>query len=317
MKKLFVITLAAMMIFSVSNAFAGGCGDYDCPGDRQANYNAAFNAFEDDYDYSSTGWRGNYNDKAWAEASGQAGGNLDVNADASGYTRIWFFKIDNPAIALGGYEADNKDKAWSWAKDYGQTSKAGAGAVSEGEASTWGLATGLNGCRETVESTVYVSGGVNQYNTAGEEGYSGGFVWGENSSGGYYAASDHDYESGNGLAFDTNDIEGKIITKGMTEVNIDPTGDHRSFTAMTENMVNVEHTGHLDFGNVGGGGFIQGYVQKSGSYAAGNASFNYAGQTSGSGNAQIQGQVNNGSTYSSVSGSGSAFAISHGTPDQK
>ena len=319
MFKMLSVVVAMLFVFGASYGLA--CEGNDCPGERQAYYGTgqgSFNAYEWRDASSSTGNQGNNNDYSNSSSWGNAGGRLDVNADASGYTRILWWKIDNPAIAFGSYNAENEDNAWAWSKDYGKTSKAGAGAVSEGEAFTFGTAIGLQGCRETVESNVYVEGNVYQFNTAGETGYSENqFAQGENDSGGFYRASNHEFTDGwfNGLAIGSNYIEGKIITQGMTEVTIDPNGNNRSFNAMTENMVKVEQSGNLMLGNVGGFGQVAGLSQGYGSWASGSASFNYVGQTSGSGNAHIQGQVNNGTTFSSVSGSGYAFSTSHGTPD--
>jgi hypothetical protein len=313
MKKLVMLGITLVMGLALVAGNGMACEGPRCnEGPRTADLNLQFQATSDDVDQSGTGWRGNYNDNARATADGYAGGILDVHANADGYTRILWWKIDNPAFVDGTGTASDESKAWSWAKDYGQTSKAGAGAKTSGEAQTVGLAIGLKGCPEYVDSTVYVGGSVNQWNQAGETGYSNGQgVSGGNSSGGWFNAEDRDYESGNGYAFDTNSIEGGMITKGKTEVTIDPTGSHRSFSAMTENMVEV-NAPNLVGSSVGGDGSVSGVVQKGSTFAAAASSFSYNGNTYGNGNAQLKANIDQGAHSSTVKVTGSAYSVSNG-----
>lgn len=310
MKKMFMVFLMFLSIALVGNAFA--CKGPKC-GPRSADVNLQFQATSDDSDQSSTGWRGNYNDKAGSYAEGYAGGTLDVHANADGYTRFLFWKIDNPAIAFPSYgTATDESRAWSWAKDYGLTSKAGAGAKTEGSAFTLGTAIGVKGCSEFVDSTVYVGGNVYQFNTAGETGRSGANAQGGNESGGNFYAQDRDYVSGNGFAFDTNEIEGGMITKGETYVTVDPYGNNRSAYAHTENMVEV-NSPKLQFSEVGGNGGVNAMAQKGGSFAGGAANFSYNGDTYGNGQATIDAKVSVGRTQTTVTVTGSAFAVSNGS----
>lgn len=304
------------------------------PGPRDANLNLQFQADRGAYDYSwsSTGRRGNFNDHAEAWADGFAGGSLDVYANAdgthreivfAGWKRICFFKIpifkkvdvDNPASVDGFGTAESQGTAWTRTRDTGLTSTANAYAQTDGSAFTMGFAKGLQGSRESVESNVYVGGTVNQWNEAGETGYSSGQgVDGFNESGGYFMAQDHDYESGRGYAFDTNYIEGGMMTKGMTRVQIDPYGSNRSIKAHTENMVQVNANTHD--AQVFGYGSVGGMSAKGNSYAGGNAGFSYMGNTYGTGKATLNANVNIGSTTSTVVVSAHADSVSNGGSPQ-
>jgi len=326
MKKLFaVLAISMTVIFGANFALAcGGHGEPKC-GPRDADVNLQFQADSFDDSYSSTGWRGNYNDSAYSEAGGYAGGTLDVHANAAGahpeLTFVgwyWIFPIfdiemvDNAATADGYVDADSTSKAWSLTKDFGRTSMALAGAYTEGSAYTFGVATGLKGCREFVASDVYVGGNVYQQNQAGETGYYGGFVDGGNNSGGNFYASDRDYESGRGFAMDSNSINGSMITSGGTEVSIDPYGHRRSLEAITKNMVQVNAPG-FDSSVFGAGG-VGGVVQNGGTYAGGNASFSYNGNTYGNGTATLNSDIHVHGTTNTVSASGHADSISDGSP---
>jgi len=317
MKKLFIVALMVLSLaIGAGNGFA--CEGYEC-GPRSSDLNLQFQADLGayDYDYSSTGWRGNYNDHASSTADGYAGGFLDVHANADGYTTIFGWKIDNPAFVQGFGDAEAEGKAWAWSKDYGTTSKAGAGAVTNGQAFTEGLATGLYGCREFVSSEVYVGGQVSQWNEAGETGYqSGQFVEGGNQSGGIFHSVDYDYASGNGFAFDTNYIEGGMITKGKTEVSIDPYGSYRSISAMTENMVQV-NAPKIQYSSIGGNGYVNGIAQKGNTFAGGNASFSYNGNTYGNGNANLNANIYSGNGQASSTVSATAYSVSDGNGGRK
>lgn len=320
MRNLFLVGLLSIMLVMGASA-AIACGGHNEPqcGPRDANFNAAFNAESDDYSYRARG-----NEQAEAGAYGFSGGNLNVTANADGthkeivgWKRVWIFKVpvfgnvDNPADAYGYGEADSESKAWTWTRDYGLTSKAGAGAETNGEAFTFGAATGLKGCPETVDSTVYVGGNVYQSNYAAELGYSNGQgVDGGNMSNGNFYAADHDYESGRGFAADSNYIEGGMITKGKTEVSIDPYGSHRSITGRTENMIQVNAPGTDSM--VFGQGGVGGNSANGASFAGGQANFGYNGVTYGNGNANINASVVTSGEHTNVTVSGSAHSVSDG-----
>lgn len=330
MRKLFLIMMLVIGLAFASNGMACNPQEEVC-GPRDADVNLQFQGTSEDWSKSSTGWRGNYNDNASSNASGYAGGTLDVSANAAGehleigmewvkkcgrygcysYPKMTFSMEDNQATADGFVKADSESKAWSYTKDYGRTSIAGAGAKTESDAFTFGVATGLKGCREFVDSNVYVGGNVYQQNAAGETGYYGGFVEGGNNSGGNFYASDRDFDSGRGFAMDKNYIEGSMITKGHTEVSIDPYGHRRSIDAMTKNMVQVNAPG-FDSSVFGAGG-VGGVAQKGMNYAGGNASFSYNGQTYGNGNATLNGSIHDHGNTSTVSATGHAQSVSDGS----
>lgn len=290
LKKLFIGLMAAAMIFATGNAFA--CDD--C-GHKNADVNIEANAHSYDYDYSSK-----WNDRAEAFASGNAGGTLDVHANGK------FI-----AVSLGDLDADSDSFAKAWSKDTGLTSKAGAIAMTRGSADSFGLAFGPFGCREYVDSALYVSGEVYQWNTAGETGYDAGFVEGSNQSGGSFYTFDRDYDHGKWSASDVNEVDGGMITVGGTKVSIDPYGNHRSFVGTTANMTKVK-SGHLLGSNVYGNGYVRGVITKGGSYAGGTASFSYTGGTCGAGIAHLKGNVNHSKNHSSVSVKGKALSVGNG-----
>jgi hypothetical protein len=313
------IALTLVLAIAVGTSFACDPRKEIC-GPRDANLNFAFDGMSDDQSSSHRG-----NDSASSNAFGFAGGNLNVSANADGthlefigtkwyhvFSSKYYEDVDNAAHVEGYGTADSESKAWSWTRDYGTTSKAGAGAKTEGDAFTFGLATGLEGCRETVDSQVYVGGNVYQNNYAAEIGYwDNQGVDGGNMSGGNFYTSDFDSASGRGIAMDTNYIDGGMITKGKTEVSIDPYGSYRSITAMTENMVRVDADA-IDsqvFGNGGIGGNSQ---SRNGSFAGGNAGFGYNGVTYGNGNAQMNANVYQGQNNTTVTVSGSAHSVSDG-----
>ena len=206
-----------------------------------------------------------------------------------------------------------KIKSWSYAKDYGTTSKAGAGAVIEGDrrdAYVSAEATGIKGCDEVVSVTVGIGGNLYQENEAGETGYnSGTMAQGINSSGlGFYAEKSAfdkgqtysflGYEFG-GADAHLHGIEGKAITKGETFVTVDPYGHSRSAFATTENMSKVDFP-NLQTSFVYGGGGVGAMSQKGSLFAGGNASFGYNGSTAGNGSATVNSNIHDGHNGSSA-----------------
>lgn len=307
MRKLLSL-IAVLFIMSASYGLA--CQGDGCA-DATVNGNYQINAFDSDYSSDYT-----WNDGAYAEAGGNAGGTLDTFANAECITTWewvqtgrWFWQghfeeVQIPGFAqqFGTMDANADPSAWSWAKDYGLTSKAGAGAKFEGEVSSFGEAFGLGGERESVASDLYVNGSVYQENYAKETGYGAGGISGGNSSGGNFYSSDYDYDSGKGFASDYNTVNGSMITKGKTEVTIDPYGSYRSISGQTENFASVEDNNYLNSANVYGSGGIGGSISSyNGSFAGGSADFSYNGGTYGAGAACLDAQVSNGNA--SVSGS--------------
>jgi len=327
MRNLFIV-LTIVLSFALAGQTLA-CGNHGEPkcGPRDAELNLTFQADRGAYmsSFSSTGYHGNYNDNASATADAFAGGNLNVDANAAGTSKQltlvgWFFifpifdieYVDNPAIADGFGTADGLGKAWTFTDDFGRTSTSKAGAYTFGSAFTAGSAIGKNGCRESVDSLVYVGGTVDQGNEAGETGYSNGQgVSGGNQSGGSFYAEDHDYVSGRGFAADTNYIEGGMLTKGNTVVSIDPYGNHRSIDAFTQNMVEVNAPAGDSF--VYGSGGVGGMSSKGNSFAGGNANFGYNGVTYGNGNSSLNANVNlNGNGSATVSVTAHSYSVSDG-----
>jgi hypothetical protein len=307
---------------------ANGCGGG--AGDQTAELTITGQAVKNRHSYSATGWWGNYNDKAYAEATGFGGFNMELYANADGksleivgWKRVWFFHVPifdlvpNPADVDGFGVAKGYAKTWSYALDFGRTSMSGAGAYSGGKAFVSGEATGIKGCPEFIIAELWIGGNVSQWNQAGETGYSNGqFVDGGNSSfasalGNVWLDETHQTYSLLGFEFGGADLTGYIknghivSTQGSTLVTIDPYGSYRSFFGTTQNSASV------NFGNlnpvhsaVGGQGGIAGMVNNGMAYAGGQATFDYSGSTQGNGNATINGSIVPGVVF--VSGSAHA-----------
>jgi len=222
---------------------------------------------------------------------------------------VGYDTISNPAFEAGFVIGISDAKAWSWAKDFGKTSKAGAGAKFEGFALSSGVAIGEGGCDELVTSNLYVEGSVYQYNEAAETGYYAGGISGGNDSGAYFYAVDNDQDSGNGFASDINFVSGKAITKGETFVTIDDKGSHRSIFGTTNNFAKIETHDTLQQANVYGNGGVGGVIKNGNSFAGGNANFSYSGATFGKGSATLKATVvqSHGVTTATSFGSSSAF----------
>ena len=308
---------------------ANGCGSG--AGDQTAELSITGQAVKNRTSYSATGWWGNYNDKAFAEAEGIAGFDMELYANADGksleivgWKRVWFFHIPifdwvpNPADVEGFGGAKGKAHAWTYALDFGQTSMSGAMAHSGGKAYVSGEAVGVNGCPEWIQATLWIGGNVRQWNEAGETGYPNGqFVDGGNSS---YASAlgnatfNDAGQTYNLLGFELGGAEleagiknyGLVGTQGSTFVTIDPYGSYRSFHGTTQNSAFVNFGGLNPVHSiVGGGGGLAGMVNNGVAYAGGQATFDYTGNTQGSGNATINGSIKPGQVFVS----GSAHAV--------
>jgi len=310
----------------------GGCGGQPCNPEEGQTVEFSTGAFAADYDkdYSSTGHWGNHNDKAKGEVTSRPGFEMSgyANADGGSLEIVgwkWIFPIidyvPNPADVEFDNFAKGKGKAWSYARDYGQTSLAGAGAKTAGYVHLSGEAFGVGGCEESLTATAYFGGDVHQYNQAGETGYSNGqFVEGGNESWAGGMAHTREFsdsgQSYNILGFEFGGAEldkrlyneGGVITKGSTYVTIDPSGKYRSFEATTQNF------GKVDFGcgltlmpgsYVNGFGGVAGFINNGQASAGGMANFSYQGSTYGEGNANIDASI----TPSTVRVSGSAHAV--------
>jgi hypothetical protein len=225
-----------------------------------------------------------------------------------------FEEIVNPGFAfeIGSVYAWNTSNTWSFAKDFGMTSLAGAGASTEGGAISSGMAIGPDGCDELVDASASVGGYVSQHNEAGETGYPGGdFVEGGSFSEAGYTATNFGSDAGSGFAVGMAAIHGEATTKGCTFVTIDPYGNHQSLFGSTNAMSNISVCGaDIYDGTVSGNGYIAGQVSSRNglTYGGGVSTFNYLGNISGSGNANLSVVINTGGNSSSVHVSGSSYA---------
>jgi len=371
MKKMLSVLFVMLFVLTAGNALAGwgdwfgGCqNSWECAEEFGVSLTLNGQDVDVDKDFSTTGWKGNKNDEAFAKATGWSGFDVELYANGTdkkiiGYEEDtyegehchgnsctgWFRQKENGQIKYkthysgNGYEYLGEHKveddpiysyksnkagvegigiagadshAWSYAKDYGTTSKAGAGAKTGGEVLVTGLAYGKDGCPEFITGSLWIGGEVYQRNEAGETGYSDGqFIKGGNES----WASGTAGKEVNGFNFfgtvillDGLYVKDAVQTKGSTYVTIDPYGSNRSFYGTTQNQAAVDFGRKLDLQSsyVGGQGGIGGMVTNGqGSYAAGQANFSYIGNTQGNGDATIKGLV----TPSGVFVSGSAHAV--------
>lgn len=316
-KNLFlVVGLVVMLSAGLAFGFGGDCQG-PCEDQNYVDGSASAQAVDKTFSWDSTFWFGNWNDNAKAKGDVFIYGDAGFTASASGghHELKWvgpkWYNWDlvyeeNPAdgeIIMSLHSPEIK--SWSYAKDYGLESKAGAGAVIESDRHDGFIkveAMGLEGCDETAYTNLGVGGNLYQENEAGETGYNDGTsAQGGNSSGlGFYAGkSDSDsgqtysilgYEFGGAEVY-MKGIEGKAITKGSTEVSVDPYGNHRSAYATTSNMSKVNFD-NLQESNVWGGGGVGAAAVKGSTFAAGNASFNYNGYTAGNGDATVKAKIN-------------------------
>jgi len=271
------------------------------------------------------------NDFGYAGGESMIGGEIETFADATGYGCHWvqtgrFFweghweYTPNEATEGALLYGESETKAWSWAHDSGLTSKAGAGIKADG-GYVLGLAyaSGKGGDKEFVSTRLAFGANFYQNNGANEVGYLAGGVTAYNQSGLEYLAfspwetyEHKDYVVG----ILASDYTPDVITKGKSEVTIDPYGDTRSFNAMTENMSNIAFTGcnapnvTFESASVYGNGVVSGVISNGSAVAGGTATFNYNGYTAGNGSANMYGTVtvNQNSTSAYVSGSSSAVA---------
>ena len=310
--------------------------------DLQMGEQFPFGASKDSHSYSATSkWWGNENDSAEASATGFGGFDFELYANADGKSLEivgwhWIFPkfgmVPNDADVFGPFEDGTKAggigkgyaHTWSYAIDtgllggwIGYTSSAGAGATAGGKAYFSGEAFGVKGCDEWIQGTLWIGGEVSQNNRAGETDYPDGqFVDGGNGSYAFGLVEETYNVSGQsynllgwefGGAELTTQIKNKnaVSTQGTTFVTIDPYDSNRSFFGTTQNSASVNF-GQLNLVDslVNGGGGVAGMVNNGGSYAIGQATFDYSGATQGSGNATISGSVQPGTVF--VSGSAHA-----------
>jgi hypothetical protein len=278
-KSIIAVILTLAMVAFGAQAYAGGTFA-DASGGGYAN--------DPDSSYSATGWWGNYNDDAVANANG--GGYFDVYAETTGRH---FSYADVDGIAQGFADT------CTYAYDFGKTSMAGASSEIDG----WAFAEGETlGGFWSVDSKIFgetgFAGVISQSNQAGETGYAfGSLITAGNASmvefdnsRGFYDGCEflgYNYESGY--------TEGFAGTQGRTQVSIDNTGNHRSVAGFTEtrSMFDTNHKGDSSSAYMQGNGGIGGRIENQyGASAGGRAHFNYSGWTDGAaGAAQLNAQI--------------------------
>jgi len=277
------------------------------------------------------------NDFGYAGGDSMIGGEMETYADAEGKSRQlvhddrypdwmwWKVKIvetPNAAFEQGLIYGTSKTKAWSWAHDSGLTSKAGAGIKADnGFIIGEGLATGKSGEKEFVSDRIVFGASFYQENGANEIGYLSGGIGAYNQSGlDYFAVSPWDMNEHSTIAINTlySNYTPDVITKGKSEVTIQPYGDNRSFKGATENMTNIAFNGchapevNMQNARVFGNGIVSGGIQNGNAYAGGTTTFNYNGYTAGNGSANLVGNVTVTPHATSAFVSGSSRSVANG-----
>ena len=334
MKKLFVILFMVLSLVVVGSAMA--CEGSECNGNG-ATVDGYYQVFAADYDWSKS--VSSYgNDYGFATGYYGIGGEMNTYADAEGCTselvyhgkytglkalfdwRNWVREYTpNEAFEQGFIYAKSKSKAFSWAKDSGLTSKAGAGIkADEGFVIIEGSAFGKDGDREMVQSRIVFGADFYQENAAKETGYYAGGVYAFNFSGlEFEAVTDWDTDiNRNGVIhFNSECYTPDVKTIGKSEVTIDPYGSFRSIVAHTENMAYIEPIAPdmtMRYANVYGSGGVGGIIGNGDAYAGGNANFNYTGYTNGQGQANLNAVVNTQGQATTAWVSGSSSAVANG-----
>ena len=336
LRKILMLVVSLMFVSSMALAVVDEGGESNT-GTVIGNYHAE--AWDLDESYSFT-----FNDHGYAGGEYMIGGKLDTFADAEGYScklvhddrypnwMWWKVKWEytpNEAYQEGSIKAESEAKAWSWAKDYGLTSKAGAGIKAEdGYVRFEAWVSGRGGDDESIRSQVLYGADFIQHNAANEIGYAAGGVSAGNESGLYFygVTPYHDWSGLEMIAsyfgLMRENYTPDVITKGKSEVTIDPYGDYRSIVAHTENMSDISFPGgsrcnpspsvYLQEANVWGNGNVNGVIGNGGAFAGGSASFNYSGYTNGSGSADMNAYVNTHGDTTKVFVSGSSRAVANG-----
>jgi hypothetical protein len=274
----------------------------DCDITAEGHYNGF--ASNGDRSYSRN-WTG---DEAGSSGSGYAGGTADTYATGADI-KFRCFKLPGFAFQMGDVVGDVTVNSWSFVRDTGFSSAAGAGTILTGEATSFGLAMGSGCCPQLVDLSATIGGSIQQFNYAGEVGYGSDFVEAGSSSFAEFEATNYGGDQGCCLAADSVSIEGSASVLGGSYVTIDPYGPNQSLHGCTFASSNI-NVGSPDYyvGVVGGSGMVQGQVSNGGTGGGGYSSFSYTGTTSGYGNAQLDVQIHTGYNSSSVHVSGSSFA---------
>jgi len=213
-------------------------------------------------------------------------------------------------------------KAWSWVDNDPFKVKAGAGAkFVDGGVLMYGLAKGLGGSYETIESRVKYGAKLIQFHNVEKGVWGAGYVFAGNMSGlKFDAYMPTKVNVGDGFVAQVNGTSytPDVVTVGKSEVKIDPFGSVRSISAHTQNMSQVVfspcHRPETLTSNVYGAGIVGGQIGIGNNYAGGTSGFMYNGYTTGRGEANLNAVVGNVGTSSFATVTGSSWATTNGVP---
>ena len=303
------------------------CGETPQATYAEANTSAKAVPFDFSESHSATG-KGDWGN---ATAEGYVSGETAHSAFSEGeWKKTWRGEkyISPFAQSLSIVDAHfNGATTWSYAKDIGKESYAGAGGLIEADRCNVfviGDAFGLNGAHETSQTTIGFGGVIFQDNRAYET-RSVGYAEGFNESSLSFEATKTFGNSGQSWTLfgfpipgagtiGYEGISGNAYTKGSSFAKIDPNGPYRFATAGTQNMsqISIDARNVNAFAFVSGSGSVFAGIANGGSYAQGSGNFNYTGQFSGNGNAETFNSVNVGPNGSHVFSSSSAHSAGSG-----
>jgi hypothetical protein len=303
-KHLLVLFCALALILSGSMAFAGS----------QVNPYAGIDSH--DYDGTNTPWN---NDGAWAK--GESWGNISNY----GYAQKGIFGTFDHAA--GEVTATSDSAAGAFDADFGRTSVAGAGAVTNVHVYGGGHAM-ANGLFDVEDSFTIgsINGESEQGNWANEVGYpSGTSAAGGNYSNANFNATAVDAEYNGTLnpddfANSNIDLEGTAVAGGITCVTVDPYGSNQSAHGKTANFAATDVRGaDRQNLNVYGNGDLRTQANAGHIGAYGSAgtfgNFSYNGGVFGAGVSEGTSYVDADphSAYATANGRSATFSL--GTPD--
>lgn len=299
MKKSLFIALFAAMMMVAAPAMAGWFSPVEVDG-----YDYGF-AADPDHSGSVSLW-GHGNDNAVADALGGGGFEASTYALGLGYA----------SESIDGFARGESD-TWSYAKDYGKTSKAGAGAKIEGCAVVDAEAFGFFGYSH-VEGYTFFAGSLSQANNANEVGYAyGDGVSAGNNSFVSFDVATKGFED-TGFLFCSADgkdkIHGEALTLGKSEVTIDNTGDHRYVKAETFTKSEIDSSVCRTTAFMSGAGGVNGQISNQyGAVAGGGAAFSYTSRATDSarGAASLDAQIRKTSGSTTVSVHSSSYATTY------
>jgi hypothetical protein len=255
MKSFMAILAVLLMVGFGANAFAGSNGTYQSWASSPVVNTVA---------------PGTSNDSA--SAGGWVGAGGTVTTAATGFLPGQYGSVVGTAFTPSTYN-------YTTDSDISKTSTSAAGAYVNGTVVAGGFAGGISCSPQTVNIVDNVTGNIGQSNQAGELGYANN-TWAQagNESSATFNVAGSASDSGHLVAGALSVISGNASTDGNSYANVDNTGNHQGFTAMTMTSTDVDgSSGTTVTSNISGDGGAAGNIGVGQSFAGGNSSFSYSG----------------------------------------